>query len=128
MQSLTRDEFMSSYIVTSSAERSFQVAIQAALDIGGVLLSETGISVPREYREIFPGMAHAEILPVSFANKLVNMAKFRNVLVHLYVEVDLEQVFYYIQHNLDDFVLYGQYVSNYIRKLDDEARSDEDLY
>lgn len=119
---------MSSYIVTSSAERSFQVAIQAALDIGGVLLSETGISVPREYREIFPRMADVEILPVGFASKLVNMAKFRNVLVHLYVEIDLEQVYDYIQHNLDDFVLYGQYVSKYVQRLEDEARSNEDLY
>jgi uncharacterized protein YutE (UPF0331/DUF86 family) len=42
------------------------------------------------------------------------MAKFRNVLVHLYLEVDLRKVYHYIQSDLDDFVLFAKYVSDYI--------------
>jgi len=33
------------------------------------------------------------------------MAKFRNVLVHLYLEVDLQRVYRYLQENLDDLDL-----------------------
>lgn len=45
---LPLNDFLSDYLVCSAAERNFQVAIQAALDIGSVLLSESGTDVPRE--------------------------------------------------------------------------------
>jgi uncharacterized protein YutE (UPF0331/DUF86 family) len=44
----------------------------------------------------------------------MGMAKFRNVLVHLYLAVDLRKVYHYIQSDLGDFVLFAKYVSDYI--------------
>ncbi len=44
----------------------------------------------------------------------MNMAKFRNVLVHLYLEVDLHKVHEYILGNLNDFVMYAKYVGDYL--------------
>ena len=37
------------------------------------------------------------------ANKLVEMAKFRNLLVHMYEDVDNEKLFSILQNNIDDF-------------------------
>lgn len=117
LQSLTFDEFARDHILNASAERNFQVAIQAALDIGGVLLSELSSRVPENYTDIFSALADIGILPRDFAVKIVGMAKFRNVLVHLYMEVDLEKVYYYLQHDLDDFDLFAKYVSEYLAKM-----------
>lgn len=113
-RNLSRRSFMESYITVTSAERNFQVAIQAALDIGGILLSEAGTDVPKEYRDIFPKVAEIGVLPGKLAQKMVGMAKFRNVLVHLYMEVDLDRLYDYLQNDLDDFVQFAQHVSEYL--------------
>ena len=64
----TLDEFVSTYLLQAAAERSFQVAIQAALDIGAILLSEAGAGVPTEYRDIFPSLAEIGVLPQPVMN------------------------------------------------------------
>lgn len=114
LQPLPYDEFAREHVLHGSAERDFQVAIQAALDIGTYLLADAGVQVPSEYQQVFRALAEIGVLPQIFADKLMGMAKFRNVLVHLYLEVDLRKVYHYIQSDLDDFVLFAKYVSDYI--------------
>lgn len=114
LQRLTYDEFAVEHVLVGSAERDFQVGIQAALDIAAYLLADAGVDVPSEYSEVFRALGRIGVVPVPFAEKLVGMAKFRNVLVHLYLEVDLKKVYSYIQHDLDDFILYAKHVGDYL--------------
>lgn len=118
LQRLTYDEFARDHILRGSAERYFQVAIQAALDIGSMILAESVVRVPESYGDIFPRLADIGVLPADFAQKLVGMAKFRNVLVHLYLEVDLRKVYHYLQHDLGDFERFAQYVSEYLARTE----------
>ena len=114
LQSLTLEEFVTDPILHAAAERHFQVAIQAAIDIASILLASESIQIPDSYKEIFYALAETNIVPAEFAQKLASMAGFRNVLVHLYLVVDLERVFQYLQTNLEDFELFAKYVSEYI--------------
>ncbi len=114
LQKLTFDEFATDYILNASVERHFQ----AALDIGSMLLAERSAQVPANYADVFTELASLGILPPDFAQKLVGMAKFRNVLVHLYLEVDLRKVYHYLQNDLGDFELYMGYVSEYLAGLE----------
>ena len=117
LQRLTYDEFAREHVLVGSAERDFQVAIQAALDIGAYLLAALSVDVPADYKDIFPKMAEVGILPPEFASKITAMAKFRNVLVHLYLKVDLKKVYQYLQHDLGDFELFARYASEYITHM-----------
>ena len=112
---LTYDEFAREHVLVGSAERDFQIAIQAALDIGSVILSDQAVWVPGAYKDIFPKLAEIGVLPPEFAQRLVGMAKFRNVLVHLYLEVDLQRVYRYLQENLDDFETFARYVGEWLQ-------------
>jgi uncharacterized protein YutE (UPF0331/DUF86 family) len=114
LRPLPYDEFAREHVLHGSAERDFQVAIQAALDIGTYLLADAGVPVPSEYQQVFRALGQIGAIPQTFADKLMGMAKFRNVLVHLYLEVDLSKVYHYIQSDLDDFVLFATYVGDYI--------------
>ncbi|MFN3331829.1 MAG: HepT-like ribonuclease domain-containing protein [Caldilinea sp.] len=40
---------------------------------------------------MFPKLAESDVLPEALAERLVVMAKFRNVLVHLYLEIETER-------------------------------------
>jgi len=121
LRPLTYDEFAREHVLIGSAERDFQVAIQAALDIGSIILADQAVWVPRGYKDIFPKLAEIGVLPDDFAQTLIGMAKFRNVLVHLYLEVDLELVYRYLQENLDDFGTFARYVSEWLQTHTDEG-------
>lgn len=102
---MTYEEFIKNYLYTDTAKHNFQTAIQAALDIASIILADQSARLPKEYKDIFPALAEIGVLPADFAHKLVGMARFRNVLVHLYLEVDLHRLYRYLQEGLDDLDL-----------------------
>lgn len=114
MQEITLEEFVADDILHTAAEHYFQVAIQAALDIGGMLLAARSVKVPQGYADIFPALAEAGVLPKDFADELVGMAKFRNVLVHMYLQVDLGLMYGYLQNKIGDFERFVVYVGEFL--------------
>lgn len=118
LRKVSYDEFVANPLFTGTAERHFQVAIQSALDIGQYLLSNLMVKQPSDYSDVFVKLGEVGIVPANFVSRLVDMAKFRNVLVHLYLEVDSRKVYQYIQGNLDDFEAFAGYVADFVRKYE----------
>jgi len=58
--------------------------------------------VPEEYAECFAILGEAGIIPQELSQRLQKMARFRNVLVHLYWTVDYERLYDIVHDNLDD--------------------------
>ena len=61
-----------------------------------------------------PG-SYAEIIPRSFADKLANLAGFRNILVHDYTKVKPAKVYANLER-LDDFHDFARYITTYLEK------------
>lgn len=116
LQALTYEEFAREHVLNAAAERDFQVAIQAALDIGSMILAEQALPPAESYKDVFLKLAQIGVLPRDFAARMVRMAQFRNVLVHLYLEVDLQKVYNYLQHNLGDLEAFIRYVGEYLKE------------
>jgi uncharacterized protein YutE (UPF0331/DUF86 family) len=114
LQNLTYDEFVSDHIVRSAVERNFQVAVQAALDIASMILADSNVDIPQAYADLFPALAEIGVIPGDFSEKLVYMAKFRNVLVHMYLDVAPKRLYAYLQDNLDDLEQYTRYIGDYL--------------
>ncbi len=72
----------------ASAKYHFVVAIEAAIDLGNHLISKNSLGTPEDYGDVFRLLGKAGVLPAEFADQLVNIARFRNRLVHIYWEVD----------------------------------------
>ena len=111
---ISRDEFLQDNVLQNAIEHEFQVTIQAALDIGSLILADRSASIPEEYRDIFPKLAEMGVISQELAIKLVGMAKFCNVLVHMYIDVDLEKVYQYLQNNLGDLETFTRQVGIYM--------------
>jgi uncharacterized protein YutE (UPF0331/DUF86 family) len=82
-----------------AAQRSIQLAIQICIDIAAHLIAELGPKMPDDYRGVF-GALTPELDP-GLAERLADAAGMRNILVHLYLEVDDEAVWDALSH-LDD--------------------------
>lgn len=107
-------EFQEDPLIFPASERMLQVAIEACLDIGSHIISAIGARRPKDYADIIKILAEEKILTDEYANKIMRMAGFRNRLVHLYLDVDIGEVYRIIQENLDDFAEFVKQVKGFV--------------
>ncbi len=101
-KSLARDEFLSNQDTLDVACYRLLVAIEAALALCYHTTAKRLRRVPEEYAECFAMLHEAGLIPSELASRLQQMAKFRNLLVHMYWKIDYGRVYEVIQQNLED--------------------------
>ncbi len=99
-QSISRDDFFSSRDTRNMVFHAMLVAIQSAIDVATDIIAEERLQRPASYRETFEILAKNGILPDTLVRDLSALAGFRNVLVHIYWDLDLEQVYAILQRDL----------------------------
>lgn len=97
-----------------AVKHTLQQAIEACLDIANHIILAEGFGRPENYADYFPRLARHDILPTSLASELSEMAKFRNVLVHLYAEVDTDTVRDVLNNDLGDNSAFAEVIYAYI--------------
>lgn len=85
----------------AATERWLQVAVQICIDLGTQLVSEQSARPPSDYAEVFTILGQKGVIPSELAQRLSDAAKQRNLIVHLYMEIDDRAVFASLAH-LDD--------------------------
>lgn len=95
------DAYLADPRLQAMAERWLQVAIQACIDLGTQLVSEESAPPPSNYADVFRILGERDVLPAELAHRLGDAARQRNLLVHLYMEVDNRAVFASLAY-LDD--------------------------
>jgi len=100
-------EVLDDFAVLGGVKHYLQVAIETALDLGSHVISSEGYEPPSSYADIFRVLGDEGVVSEDLALRLMAMAKFRNVLVHQYAEVDDERVLRILKErtgDLDEFV------------------------
>lgn len=98
-----------------SAKYHLIVATESVIDICNHLISKNKFRLPESYSDTFRVMVEEKILSADLAEeKLVAMARFRNRLVHIYWEIDLEMLYQILNENLIDL---EQFIIEIKRKL-----------
>jgi uncharacterized protein YutE (UPF0331/DUF86 family) len=99
------------------AERNLQIAIEACLDIGKIIISAKGLPEPQDNKNIFVALVKAGMLSAKSLEFLVPMAGTRNILVHGYDKVDDSLVYGILKRHLNDFDLFiAEVRENYLSK------------
>lgn len=78
------------------------IAIEAALNLCYHVSARQLQKVPEEYAECFAVLAKADIIPENLCERLQRMARFRNLLVHMYWKVDYSAVYEIIRDDIND--------------------------
>lgn len=84
-----------------AAQHAIQLAIQICVDIGAHLIAELALRMPDDYRGVFATLQKPLDLTPELVEGLSAAAGMRNVLVHVYLEVDDNRVWDALEH-LDD--------------------------
>lgn len=102
LRNLSREEFLSSQDTIDIACYRLLIAIEAALNVCYHVSAKRLQRVPEEYAQCFVLLEEAGIIQPELSSSLQRMAKFRNLLVHVYWKVDYGQVYDIIERNLED--------------------------
>ncbi|MBP7411315.1 DUF86 domain-containing protein [Methanoculleus sp. 10] len=76
------------------------VSIQASIDIANHLIAASSSRRPETYRESFAILCDKGLIPEDLGVRLSDLAGFRNVLIHLYCRLNLDEVYGVLQDGL----------------------------
>ncbi len=98
-----------------SVERGLQLCAQNALDIATHLASTLGLDTS-DYASAIDRLVEVEVLPSEFGTRFRAVAGFRNILVHGYLELDLEIVADALGRHLEDFEEFARHIEDWLSR------------
>jgi uncharacterized protein YutE (UPF0331/DUF86 family) len=107
------DEYVKDEGLQDRAERNLQIAAQICIDIGSHVIADREYRPPYGYGDIFTVLLEEGLLPDTLANTMRQIAGFRNILVHDYLEVD-PKIVYDSLKKIDDFKNFAKQVLSWL--------------
>lgn len=96
----------------------FVVAIETCIDIAQHIIASEGLRSPESFAQAFRVVAEAGFLPTDLVESLEAMARFRNLLVHGYLEVDDLRVIEILSTRLVDFEAFKAAIASKVSEND----------
>jgi uncharacterized protein YutE (UPF0331/DUF86 family) len=110
VRSAGEDAYLADPDSRAMSERRLELAVQICIDLGTQLVMETSARAPENYADVFRSMAEAGLLSGELADRMGDAARQRNLLVHLYMDIDDRKVFSSLE-SLDDLREFARVVA-----------------
>lgn len=108
LEKLSGDKVLFRYL-----ERTIHLAVESVLDIGSHIISDERLGNPKFNSQIIEILAENNIIKEN-VESYIKMAKFRNIIVHDYAEIDPEILLMIIKENLSDLKAIFRWYKEYI--------------
>lgn len=95
-----------------------QAAAQVCIDLANHVIASEGWRVPRDYGDAFTVLSEHHVITPDLAAHLRALAGLRNLLVHLYDEVDDDRVARAVRERLADLTALGAAVARLLEAPD----------
>lgn len=99
---LSLEEFMAGDEGRLASKYLLLTAIEDVISVANHVIASEGFRSPGDYAEAFSILIEHDIIDRELGVRLQRMARFRNLLVHVYADVDDERVHAYLTSRLDD--------------------------
>ena len=109
-------EYVDDVRLRRAIERSLQISVEACLDIGRRLIALEGFRYPEDNRDVFQVLAEEGVVSKELLPTLLDMASFRNLVVHDYARIDDAKVYAILKKRLGDFDEYAKVIAAYLER------------
>ena len=116
LSKLSENEFLSHYEKIDTSKYNFVVAIEAIIDICNRIISKRKLGFPQDYSDVIKLMSQQGVLEEDLVGRLLEMVKFRNMLVHLYWKIENDRLYRYLKENLGDFEAFKEAIRKYLKE------------
>jgi len=107
-------EFLEHYEKIDSAKYNFIVTIESLIDICNRIIAKQKLGSPEDYADVVRLMKGKGVIEETLAQRLIQMVKFRNMLVHVYWKIENDKVYQYLTENLEDFESFKRAIRAYL--------------
>ena len=107
-------EYTGNTRLRKAVERSLHIAVEACLDIGRRVAALEGFRYPDDNQDVFRVLAEEGVVSATLLPTLLDMARFRNLIVHDYARIDDARVYGILKKRLDDFDAFARVVQIYL--------------
>jgi len=111
LRDMSREAFLQDPDARDIACYRLLVAAEASLALCAHVTARRLGSLPEDYASCFRLLGEAGLIDPELAERLARMARFRNLLVHMYWKVDYERVYDVLQHGLEDFRAFARAIA-----------------
>jgi uncharacterized protein YutE (UPF0331/DUF86 family) len=112
---VSRDEFVREPALHHLAERYLHLACESVLDIAQHVISDEGYRQPDSNKQAIEILREEGVLDDDLADRLKRWMGFRNLLVHLYLEIDHGRAYDAIVQDLGDFDAFAARMGRFLR-------------
>lgn len=116
IKDLKENYFLSNSEKIDSAKYNLIVVTEGVIDIGNHIIAKEKARVPADYAETFDILVEIGLISENLGENLKKMAKFRNLLVHLYWKIDDRKILQIIKENLVDIKNFLNILLSYLNK------------
>jgi len=88
LRALGRDAIVRDVAVQDRVERNAELLVQVCIDVALHIVAASGMGAPETYAEALRALAPIVNLPDDVTDRLATAARLRNLLVHMYLEID----------------------------------------
>jgi uncharacterized protein YutE (UPF0331/DUF86 family) len=111
----SKEEYLRTRDVQAIVEQRLQTAIESCLNIGNHLIARLGLRSPQDYGDVFRILRDTYILPAECAEAMVDMARFHNLLVHLYWQLDYERIYDSLQGRCASVEAFASHIARWLQ-------------
>lgn len=110
------DEFKKNDITRDAIYKRIESSIQNLIDVCYIINSDLRLGMPEEEDDIFKNIEKKGIFSKKVIEKLIEIKKFRNILVHKYGEINDEKAYEDINEGLSDFEMIINEIDGFLKK------------
>lgn len=99
---LSLEDFLKDRIIQLATERSLQIAAQSVIDISTHLVAHNHWGTPKSYKDSVDIISKNGVIDSNLAARLIDLVKLRNVIIHVYLEIDPKIVHKSAEYSVDD--------------------------
>jgi len=112
---LDEEAFLANEDNIDVAQNRLRIAAEAAADIGRHIVARMGWGTPTSYPDVFVRLATHGVLSPSLAERMGELARFRNIMVHRYPLVTPEELHRRVKLHVADINDFIREITLYLR-------------
>jgi uncharacterized protein YutE (UPF0331/DUF86 family) len=116
LRSLPKQRFFKEKRIQYASMYAMIIGIEAICDIGNHILSKYFNRAAETYKDIILLLGECEVIPKVFSKKSSKMVDFRNILIHLYLKIDTEEVYKNLKKAPEEFTRFSNFFLKFFEK------------
>mgnify|MGYP000005135533 CR=1 FL=1 len=115
-EATSQKKFTSDFHLFGSVERYLQLCTQIIIDVGHLIIIDSGDKRPEDNYEMVSTLRQKKIISKKTADNVTSMIGLRNLLVHEYGHIDRNKVYKILKENITDLDKFYKEVVAYLKK------------